>query len=36
MIGVGEKFPEFNLKATSEKKLADININNVFIDVNIC
>lgn len=33
MIGVGEKFPEFNLKATSEKKLADINIDNVFIDV---
>ncbi len=34
MLGVGEKFPEFNVKATSSAKLADINIDNVFIDVN--
>lgn len=34
MLGVGDKLPEFNLKATSEKKLSDINIDNVFIDVN--
>ncbi len=33
MLGVGEKFPEFNVKATSLAKLADINIDNVFIDV---
>jgi alkyl hydroperoxide reductase subunit AhpC len=33
-LGVGEKFPEFQLKATAAKKLADINIDNVFIDIN--
>ena len=33
MIGVGEKFPAFNLKATSSAKLADMTIDNVFIDV---
>lgn len=33
MLGVGEKFPEFNVKATSPAKLDDINIDNVFIDV---
>lgn len=34
MISVGEKFPLFNLKATSPEKLKDINIDNVFIDIN--
>lgn len=34
MLGVGDKFPKFNVKATSPAKLADINIDNVFIDVN--
>lgn len=33
MLGVGEKFPEFNVKAVSALKLAAINIDNVFIDV---
>ncbi|MBL0691828.1 MAG: peroxiredoxin [SAR324 cluster bacterium] len=33
MLGVGDKFPEFNLKATSAAKLSDIDIDNVFIDV---
>jgi len=33
MLGVGDKLPQFNLKATSDKKLSDINIDNVFIDV---
>lgn len=33
-LGVGEKFPQFNVKAVSEKPIADINIDNVFIDVN--
>ncbi len=33
MLRVGEKFPEFKLKATSAKKLAELNIDNVFIDV---
>ena len=34
MLGVGSQFPEFNLKATSPAKLAEINIDNVFIDIN--
>ena len=33
MLGVGEQFPEFKMKATSSAKLADINIDNVFIDI---
>ncbi len=33
-LGVGEKFPAFNVKATCDKPLKDINIDNVFIDVN--
>ena len=33
MLGVGEKFPEFNLTATSPQKLSEIDIDNVFIDV---
>jgi peroxiredoxin (alkyl hydroperoxide reductase subunit C) len=33
MLGVGDKFPEFNVKATSAEKLSDINIDNVFINV---
>lgn len=33
MLGVGEPFPQFSVKATSAAKLADIDINNVFIDV---
>lgn len=32
-IGVGEKFPEFSVKAVSEKPIADINIDNVFVDI---
>ena len=32
-ISVGEKFPEFNLKAVDGKKFDDINIDNVFVDV---
>jgi alkyl hydroperoxide reductase subunit AhpC len=34
MLGVGDKLPEFNIKATTDKKFADINIDNVFIDIN--
>jgi lipoyl-dependent peroxiredoxin subunit C len=34
MISIGEKFPAFNLKATSPAKLKDINIENVFINLN--
>lgn len=34
MLGVGKKFPEFNLKAVSGDKLENINIDNVFIDIN--
>lgn len=33
-IAVGDKFPEFNLKAVDGKKFDDITIDNVFIDVN--
>lgn len=33
-LGVGDKFPAFNVKATSDKPLKDVNIDNVFIDVN--
>jgi len=32
-IGVGEKFPEFNLKAVEGKPFDDIDINNVFVDI---
>ena len=34
MLGVGDKFPEFNVKATAEIPLKDITIDNVFIEVN--
>lgn len=34
MLGVGENFPAFHLKAVSPAKLEDITIDNVFIDVN--
>lgn len=33
-ISVGEKFPEFNLKAVDGKPFDDINIDNVFVDIN--
>lgn len=33
-ISVGDQFPAFNLKAVDGKKLKDITIDNVFIDVN--
>lgn len=33
MLGVGDTFPEFNLKATSTKPLKDITIDNVFESV---
>lgn len=33
MISVGEKFPEFNLTAVDGKPFADINIDNVFINI---
>lgn len=33
MLGVGDKLPAFNVKATSAAKLEDINIDNVFIDI---
>lgn len=32
-IGVGETFPEFNLKAVDSKPFKDITIDNVFIDI---
>lgn len=32
-ISVGEKFPEFNLKAVAGKNFDDIDINNVFINI---
>jgi len=34
MLGVGDKLPEFNVKATASLPLADITIDNVFIEVN--
>lgn len=34
MLGVGDTFPTFNIKATAELPLKDITIDNVFIDVN--
>jgi alkyl hydroperoxide reductase subunit AhpC len=34
MLGVGQKFPTFNVKAVSEKPIADIDIDNVFVDIN--
>lgn len=33
MLGVGQTFPQFKVKATSDAKLKDITIDNVFIDV---
>lgn len=33
MLNVGDKFPDFNLKATAEKPLKDINIDNVFVEI---
>ena len=33
MLGVGDKFPEFNVTAVSDAKIEDINIDNVFMDV---
>ncbi len=33
-LGVGEKFPQFNVKATAALPLDEITIDNVFIDVN--
>jgi len=33
-LGVGQKFPQFSVKAVSEKPIADINIDNVFMEVN--
>lgn len=33
MLGVGDKFPQFNLKATASLPLKDITIDNVFINV---
>lgn len=33
MLGVGDKFPDFNVKAVSDAKIEDINIDNVFMDV---
>lgn len=32
-LGVGEQFPQFNLKATAALPLKDISIDNVFVDV---
>jgi len=32
-ISVGDKFPEFNLKAVDGKPFDDINIDNVFVDI---
>ncbi len=34
MLGVGDQFPQFNVKATADKPLKDITIDNVFVDVN--
>lgn len=33
-ISVGQKFPEFSLKAVDGKPFADINIDNVFVNIN--
>lgn len=33
MLGVGDKLPAFNVKATSSDKLENINIDNVFVNV---
>ncbi|MEM9243144.1 MAG: peroxiredoxin [Pseudomonadota bacterium] len=33
-ISVGEKFPQFHLKAVDGKPFSDISIDNVFIDIN--
>lgn len=33
MLGVGEQFPEFYVKAVADKPLADMTIDNVFMDV---
>lgn len=32
-MGVGDRFPEFNLKAVTGKKFNEISIDNVFVDV---
>lgn len=34
MLGVGDKFPDFDVKATVDLPLKDVTIDNVFIDVN--
>jgi len=34
MLGVGDKFPAFNVKATAARPFSEISIDNVFIDVN--
>jgi alkyl hydroperoxide reductase subunit AhpC len=34
MLGVGDKLPAFNVKATAQLPLKDITIDNVFIEVN--
>lgn len=33
MLGVGENFPQFNLKAVDGKPFKDITIDNVFVDI---
>lgn len=33
MLGVGDKFPQFNVKAVTDKKFDEINIDNVFVDI---
>ena len=33
MLGVGDQFPEFKLKATAGLKFKNINIDNVFVDI---
>lgn len=34
MLKVGDKFPQFNLKATSSLPLAELDMDSVFIDIN--
>jgi len=34
MLGIGDKFPSFNVKATAALPFNDMTIDNVFIDVN--
>lgn len=33
-LGVGEQFPQFNVKATADKPLDEMTVDNVFVDVN--